>query len=267
MPGLGLLAVTSPDLLHRGWTAAQARALAGRARAQPRRATALEASPRAADSSPRRRRAGVAVLARRRARPARRAARRREVRPDRKPRRSLRRLPPRRRGDHRGRRGNYCSRTDDKVPVYATAVYGAHPGPGTASEQQTQIFLGRGRAPRAAAIARPPILPPSRTKRKSIRRDPPPHARGPGPDRGPTCASASRKSSNMRGECSTSWVTRSPPTARSSSATAPSLQSVDIVGQMLGHIANVIRSSDPEGAVELIGMAELKARLQRRSIG
>ena len=46
-----------------------------------------------------------------------------------------------------------------------------------------------------------------------------------------------------------------------------SLQAVDIVGQMLGHIANVIRSSDPEGAVELIGMAELKARLQRRSIG
>jgi hypothetical protein len=45
------------------------------------------------------------------------------------------------------------------------------------------------------------------------------------------------------------------------------LQAVDIVGQMLGHIANVIRSSDPEGAVELIGMAELKARLQRRSIG
>jgi hypothetical protein len=46
-----------------------------------------------------------------------------------------------------------------------------------------------------------------------------------------------------------------------------SLQSVDIVGQMIGHIANVIRSSDPEGAVELIGMSELKARLQRRSIG
>jgi hypothetical protein len=45
------------------------------------------------------------------------------------------------------------------------------------------------------------------------------------------------------------------------------IQSVDIVGQMLGHIANVVRSSDPEGAVEMIGMAELKARLQRRSIG
>ena len=44
------------------------------------------------------------------------------------------------------------------------------------------------------------------------------------------------------------------------------LQSVDIVGQMIGHIANVIRSSDPDGAVELIGMSELKARLQRRSI-
>ena len=45
------------------------------------------------------------------------------------------------------------------------------------------------------------------------------------------------------------------------------LQSVDIVGQMLGHIAHVIRSSDPEGAVEMIGMSELKARLQRRNIG
>jgi hypothetical protein len=43
------------------------------------------------------------------------------------------------------------------------------------------------------------------------------------------------------------------------------LQSFDIVGQMLGHLTNVIRSSDPEGAVERIGMAELKARLMRRS--
>jgi hypothetical protein len=45
------------------------------------------------------------------------------------------------------------------------------------------------------------------------------------------------------------------------------LQSVDIIGQMMGHIANVIRSSDPEGAIELIGMGELKARLMRRSVG
>jgi hypothetical protein len=43
------------------------------------------------------------------------------------------------------------------------------------------------------------------------------------------------------------------------------LQSVDIVGQVLGHIAGVLRSSNIAGAVDQIGMAELKARLQRRS--
>ena len=41
------------------------------------------------------------------------------------------------------------------------------------------------------------------------------------------------------------------------------LQSVDIVGQILGHIAAVVRSSDPGGAVERIGMSDLKARLKR----
>ena len=45
-----------------------------------------------------------------------------------------------------------------------------------------------------------------------------------------------------------------------------SLQSVDIVGQMLGHIANVVRSSRPEDMVQLIGMCDLKARLTRRSL-
>lgn len=45
------------------------------------------------------------------------------------------------------------------------------------------------------------------------------------------------------------------------------LQSVDIVGQMLGHIANVVRSSDPEGALERIGMGDLRARLTRKSLG
>ena len=45
-----------------------------------------------------------------------------------------------------------------------------------------------------------------------------------------------------------------------------SLQSVDIVGQILGHVANVIRSSDPAGAVDRIGMCELKARLIRTRI-
>jgi hypothetical protein len=43
-----------------------------------------------------------------------------------------------------------------------------------------------------------------------------------------------------------------------------SLQAVDIVGQMLGHIANVVRSSDPEESVDRIGMCDLKARLVRK---
>jgi len=42
------------------------------------------------------------------------------------------------------------------------------------------------------------------------------------------------------------------------------LQSLDIVGQILGHLASVLRSSDMGGAVDRIGMAELKARLMRR---
>lgn len=46
-----------------------------------------------------------------------------------------------------------------------------------------------------------------------------------------------------------------------------SLQAIDIVGQIMGHVASVIRSSDPPGAVERIGMAELKGRLTRQSIG
>jgi hypothetical protein len=44
------------------------------------------------------------------------------------------------------------------------------------------------------------------------------------------------------------------------------LQALDITGQMLGHIAAVLRSSDIPGAVDLIGMADLKARLMRRPI-
>jgi hypothetical protein len=45
------------------------------------------------------------------------------------------------------------------------------------------------------------------------------------------------------------------------------LQSIDIAGQILGHIANVIRSSDPEGAVDVIGMCDLRGRLKRQSVG
>ena len=44
------------------------------------------------------------------------------------------------------------------------------------------------------------------------------------------------------------------------------LQSVDIIGQMLGHIANVVRSSDPKETVNRIGMGDLKSRLTRKSL-
>ena len=39
------------------------------------------------------------------------------------------------------------------------------------------------------------------------------------------------------------------------------LQAVDIVGQLLGHIANVVRADDRSAAVERIGMCELKTKL------
>jgi hypothetical protein len=45
---------------------------------------------------------------------------------------------------------------------------------------------------------------------------------------------------------------------------AVALQSLDIVGQILRHVGNVIRSSDPHSAVDAIGMVDLKARLTRR---
>ena len=44
---------------------------------------------------------------------------------------------------------------------------------------------------------------------------------------------------------------------------AVALQSLDKVGQMLGHIAAIIRSSDPASAIDMIGMSDLKARLTR----
>ena len=39
------------------------------------------------------------------------------------------------------------------------------------------------------------------------------------------------------------------------------LQAIDIVGQMLGHIANVVRANDRRDAIDRIGMGELKAKL------
>ena len=39
------------------------------------------------------------------------------------------------------------------------------------------------------------------------------------------------------------------------------LQAIDIVGQMLGHIANVVRADHRGQAIERIGMCELKTKL------
>ena len=39
------------------------------------------------------------------------------------------------------------------------------------------------------------------------------------------------------------------------------LQAVDIVGQMIGHIANVVRAADRGRAIDRIGMCELKDKL------
>ena len=47
---------------------------------------------------------------------------------------------------------------------------------------------------------------------------------------------------------------------------AVALQTIDIVSQLLGHVAAVTRSSDPIGAVQRIGMCELKARLTRYTV-
>lgn len=44
---------------------------------------------------------------------------------------------------------------------------------------------------------------------------------------------------------------------------AVALQSLDLVGQILNHLATIVRSSDPKSAVEMIGMSTLKARLTR----
>jgi len=46
---------------------------------------------------------------------------------------------------------------------------------------------------------------------------------------------------------------------------AVALQSLDKVGQMLSHIAAIIRSSDPASAIDRIGMSDLKARLTRNN--
>jgi hypothetical protein len=46
-----------------------------------------------------------------------------------------------------------------------------------------------------------------------------------------------------------------------------SLQSLDLVSQILGHVAAVLMAQDKAATVEKIGMEDLRARLKRRPIG
>ncbi len=46
-----------------------------------------------------------------------------------------------------------------------------------------------------------------------------------------------------------------------------SLQSLDLVSQILGHVAAILQAEDRAAVIEEIGMEDLKARLKRRSIG
>ena len=46
---------------------------------------------------------------------------------------------------------------------------------------------------------------------------------------------------------------------------AVALQTLDKVGQILGHVRDVVRSSDPVAAVGEIGMTDLRGRLARKN--
>ena len=127
LPGLGLLAVTSPDLLHRGWTAAQAGAVERQARAEPCRATAVALRAGRRPRHPVRRSAGFPELAWRRSWPAGGAAGGRAFRPDRKPGRTLRGLPPRRRSDHRGMRIATAANRFLRISLNASGGTRPHP--------------------------------------------------------------------------------------------------------------------------------------------
>jgi hypothetical protein len=45
-----------------------------------------------------------------------------------------------------------------------------------------------------------------------------------------------------------------------------SLQSLDLVGQILGHVSAILRADDKSAVVEEIGMEDLRARLKRKAI-
>jgi hypothetical protein len=44
------------------------------------------------------------------------------------------------------------------------------------------------------------------------------------------------------------------------------LQSLDLVGQILGHVSTILRSDDKAAVVEQIGMEDLRSRLKRKAI-
>jgi len=105
IPGLGLLNVTSADLLHRGWSARQAGALGDRCRGpEPCRDPPFGTFACCRPGNDHRRFAIDTVLARRSQGHARKRARHRPLRPDRRSRRPVPRLSPRCRRDHRGSR-------------------------------------------------------------------------------------------------------------------------------------------------------------------
>lgn len=112
---------------------------------------------------------------------------------------------------------------------------------------------------------RPPIRREPETKR-SIRRDPPPLAKAQVPTDDVLKLRLAEELEYARRMIETMGDTLSAdPNLVIRHMVA--LQSIDIAGQILGHVANVVRSSDPEGAVDLIGMCDLRARLKRLSVG
>ena len=82
-------------------------------------------------------------------------------------------------------------------------------------------------------------------RRPSIRREPPPLPAALVPTDDELSLRLAGGSSTMRAGCSIRWAIACPPIQRVLMRHSVPLQSVDIVGQILGHIAAVIRSSDP----------------------
>ena len=138
----------------------------------------------------------------------------------------------------------------------------------TAPAQSAQERCDAIQAEFRADSARPPIrreAEPEPEPRKSIRRDPPPPPAALTPTDDPLKLRLAdeleyaRRMLNSMGDGLASDVVIV-------GRHLAELQTVDIVGQMLGHIADVIRSSDPPGAVDAIGMSALKARLMRKNV-